>query len=189
MIPQSQSARPASDRDAYRDADIRRILDNVRTIAIVGASPNTSRPSYFVLKYLTEKGYRVFPVNPGHAGCEILGTRFYASLAEIAEPVDMVDIFRSSAHAGPIVDEVLSLDPLPKVIWMQIGVRNEEAAAKAEAAGLEVVMNRCPKIEYGRLSGEIGWNGVARRTISAKRPKLQGTGFQRLSINGLGPRR
>lgn len=169
--------------DSYPDTYISGILHSVRTIALVGASANIARPSYFVLKYLTEKGYRLFPVNPGLAGKEIFGRPVYGSLAEIPEPIDMVDIFRNSDAAAGIVDDALRLTPLPKIIWMQIGVRTDEAAAKAEAAGLKVVMNRCPKIEYGRLSGEIGWVGVNSRTISSRRPKLQGTGFQRLAIN------
>jgi len=172
--------------DSYPDAYIREILDSCRTIAMVGASANTVRPSYFVLKYMLEKGYRVIPVNPGQAGKDILGQRVYASLSDIPEPIDMVDIFRASDAAPGIVDEALSLEPRPKVIWMQLSVRNDEAAAKAEAAGLKVVMNRCPKIEYGRLSGEIAWAGVNRRTVSSKRPVLSGGGFQRLGL-GKGP--
>ena len=167
--------------DSYSDSYIRGILDSVRTIAIVGASPNNVRPSYFVLKYLLEKGYRVIPINPGHAGKEFLGQTVYAKLRDVPEPVDMVDIFRGSDYAGPIVEDAIAIGA--KVVWMQLGVRNDEAARRAEEAGLKVVMNRCPKIEYGRLSGEIGWSGVNSRTISAKRPKLQGTGFQRLSIS------
>lgn len=166
---------------AYSDAFVRAVLDGVRTVAIVGASPKDVRPSYFVLRYLINKGYEVYPVNPGHAGREILGRLTFASLADIPVPIDMVDIFRSSEAAAGIVDEALALDPLPKVIWMQLGVRNDEAAAKAEAAGLTVVMNRCPKIEYGRLSGEIGWTGVNSGTISAKKPVLR-AGFQKRGI-------
>ena len=163
--------------DSYPDAYIRSILDEVRSVAIVGASAKDVRPSYFVLKYLLDKGYRVFPVNPGQAGGTILGRTVYARLADIPEPIDMVDVFRSSQDAGRIVDEALALDPKPKVIWMQLTVRNDEAAARAEADGLKVVMNRCPKIEYGRLSGEIGWAGVNSRTISAKKPVLR-AGYQ-----------
>jgi predicted CoA-binding protein len=166
---------------AYPDSHIRNVLDGVKTVAIVGASPKDVRPSYFVVRYLISKGYEVYPVNPGHAGREILGSPVFASLADIPVPIDMVDIFRSSEAAAGIVDEALALDPLPKVIWMQLGVCNEEAAAKAEAAGLTVIMNRCPKIEYGRLSGEIGWTGVNSRTISAKRPVLR-SGFQKRGI-------
>ncbi|QDB99013.1 CoA-binding protein [Mesorhizobium sp. 8] len=167
--------------DSYDNAYIAGILNSVRTIAIVGASANEVRPSFFVLKYLLAKGFEAFPVNPGHAGREILGRMTYARLADVPAAVDMVDIFRASAAVPAIVDEALALDPLPKVIWMQLTVRNDEAAAKAEAAGVKVVMNRCPKIEYGRLSGEIGWNGVSSGVISAKRPVMR-AGFQSFGI-------
>lgn len=167
--------------DSYDNAYIAGILNSVKTIAIVGASANEVRPSFFVLKYLLNKGFTVHPVNPGHAGKEILGRTVHARLADIPEPIDMVDIFRASAAVPPIVDEVLALEPLPKVVWMQLTVRNDEAAAKAEAAGIEVVMNRCPKIEYGRLSGEIGWNGVNSGVLSAKKPIMR-SGFQSFGI-------
>ncbi len=163
--------------NAYSDDEIRAILDEVKTIAMVGASANNVRPSYFVLKYLLAKGYRVLPVNPGQADKEILGQKVHGALADISEPVDMVDIFRSSEAATGIVDEALALAPQPKIIWMQLGVCNDDAAARAEAAGLRVIMNRCPKIEYGRLSGEIGWTGVNTRTISSKKPVLR-PGYQ-----------
>lgn len=168
--------------ESYSDDYIRSILKETKSVAIVGASANDARPSYFVLKYLMGRGYRMFPVNPGLAGQEILGAKVYASLKDIPEPLDMVEIFRNSAAAGPIVDEALALDPLPKVIWMQLSVRNDEAAAKAEAAGVRVVMNRCPKIEYGRLSGEIGWTGVNSRILSSKKPALM-RGFQKFTID------
>jgi predicted CoA-binding protein len=167
--------------DSYDNAYIAGILNSVRTIAMVGASANEVRPSFFVLKYLLNKGFDVYPINPGHAGKEILGRMTYASLSEVPVPIDMVDIFRASNAVPPIVDEALSLDPLPKVIWMQLTVRNDEAAAKAEAAGIKVVMNRCPKIEYGRLSGEIGWNGVSSGVLSSKRPVMR-QGFQSFGI-------
>jgi predicted CoA-binding protein len=169
--------------DSYDDALIRRILREVKTIALVGASANEARPSWIVTKYLLDRGYEVIPVNPGLAGQTLLGKTVYGSLKAIAGPIDMVEIFRNSEAAGPITDEALSLDPLPKVIWMQLSVRNDEAAAKAEAKGLTVIMNRCPKIEYGRLSGEIGWQGINSRILSAKKPVLAGKGFQKLSIN------
>jgi uncharacterized protein len=169
--------------DAYPDDLVRGVLKSVRTIALVGASANAARPSYFVLKYLHERGYRMRPVNPGLAGGTILGLPVYARLADIPEPVDMVDIFRNSEAAGAVTDEALALDPRPKVIWMQLSVRNDEAAARAEAAGLTVIMNRCPKIEYGRLSGEIGWTGFNTRVLSAKKPALSGRGFQKLTID------
>ncbi len=168
--------------DSYPDATIRAILQGVRTIAIVGASNNPARPSYIVVKYLAERGYDVIPVNPGLAGGEIVGRPVYARLSDVPGPIDMVEIFRNSQAAGPIVDEALALDPQPRVIWMQLSVRNDEAAARAEAAGVQVVMNRCPKIEYGRLSGEIGWQGVNSRILSAKKPQLAGKGFQKLTI-------
>jgi predicted CoA-binding protein len=169
--------------DSYPDSYIRGILNTVKTIAIVGVSPKESRPSYFVFKYLLERGYRMIPVNPGQAGKEMLGQKVYARLADIPEPVDMVDIFRASAHAPAVVDEALALNPRPRVIWMQLGVRNDEAAAKAEAAGLKVVMNRCPKIEYGRLSSEISWFGVNSRTLTSKKAQVLGKGVQRMSLN------
>ncbi|CCG09035.1 O-acetylhomoserine aminocarboxypropyltransferase [Pararhodospirillum photometricum] len=143
---------------SYPDAQIRRILAQVRTLAVVGASANWNRPSYFVMKYLQGKGYRVIPVNPGIAGQELLGETVVASLRDIGEPVDMVQVFRRSDQVGPVVDEAIALGI--GVVWMQLGVRNDEAAARAEAAGLEVIMDRCPKIEYGRLGGELGWSGV-----------------------------
>ncbi len=158
----------------YKDEDMRRILRSVKTIAMVGASPNWVRPSNFVIKYLQGKGYRVIPVNPGHAGKEILGETVYARLADIPDKFDMVDIFRSSEAAGGVVDDVLALEPgkMPDVIWMQLTVRNDDAAARAKAAGIEVVMDRCPKIEYGRLFGELSWSGVNSGIITSKRRKL-----------------
>ena len=169
--------------DEYPDSYIRGILNTVKTIAMVGISPKDNRPSYFAFKYLLERGYRMIPVNPGQAGQEILGQKVYAKLADIPEPVDMVDVFRASKYAPAVVDEALALIPKPSVIWMQLGIRNDEAAAKAEAAGLKVVMNRCPKIEYGRLSSEIGWIGVNSRTLSSKKAPLLGKGVQRMSLN------
>ena len=168
--------------DNYPDTYIRGILNTVKTIAMVGVSPKDNRPSYFAFKYLLERGYRMIPVNPGQAGKELLGQKVYARLSEIPEPVDMVDIFRASQYALGVVDEALAMTPRPGVIWMQLGVRNDEAAAKAEAAGVKVVMNRCPKIEYGRLSSEIAWMGVNTRTISAKKAKITPGTFQRLSL-------
>ncbi len=168
--------------DAYSDDYIREILNNVKTIAMVGASAMNTRPSYFAFKYMAERGYDMIPVNPGQVGKSLLGKPFVASLAEIGRPVDMVDIFRNSSQIMPVVEEALKLDPLPKVIWMQLGGRDDEAAAKAEAAGLKVVMNRCPKIEYGRLSSEISWMGVNSRTLSSKRAPVPTQGM-RLSLN------
>jgi len=156
----------------YPDALIARILRSVKTIAMVGASANEVRPSYFAMKYLLDKGFRIIPVNPGQAGKEILGQKVYARIADLSPPIDMIDIFRNSAAAGPIADEVIAnKDRLGvKILWMQLGVINEDAAKRAEAAGLTVIMNRCPKIEYGRLSGEIGWYGVNRRVIDNRKP-------------------
>ena len=169
--------------DAYPDAYIRGILNTVKTIAMVGLSPKDNRPSYFAFKYLLERGYHMIPVNPGQAGKAIVGQRVYAKLADIPEPVDMVDIFRAPQYAVAVVQEALALNPRPQVIWMQLGVRNDEAAGLAERAGLKVVMDRCPKIEYGRLSSEISWMGVNSRTITAKRAQLSGRGIQRMSLN------
>jgi predicted CoA-binding protein len=169
--------------DSYPDSYIRGILNTVKTIAMVGISPKDNRPSYFAFKYLLERGYHMIPVNPGQAGRDILGQKVYAKLSAIPEPIDMVDVFRAAQYALPIVEEALMLKPLPQVIWMQLTIRNDEAAAKAEAAGLKVVMNRCPKIEYGRLSSEISWMGVNSRTLTSKKAKLLGKGVQRMSLN------
>src|SRR5258707_4592260 len=169
--------------DSYPDSYIRGILNTVKTIAMVGASAKDNRPSYFAFKYLLERGYRMIPVNPGLAGKDLLGQRIYARLSDIPEPIDMVDVFRASQYALPIVQEALTLKPKPQVIWMQLGVRNDEAAALAEANGMKVVMNRCPKIEYGRLSSEISWMGINSRTLSSKKAKMMGGGVQRMSLN------
>lgn len=167
--------------DHYDDRFISEILNSIRTVAIVGASANDVRPSFFVTKYLIDKGYEVYPVNPGQAGKEILGRTVYSRLADIPAPIDMVDIFRASEAVPPIVAQALALRPLPKVIWMQLTVRNDDAAAQAEAAGIKVVMNRCPKIEYARLSGEIGWNGINSRVLSSKKPIMR-SGFQSYGV-------
>jgi uncharacterized protein len=169
--------------DTYNDNYIRGILNTVKSIAMVGISPKDNRPSYFAFKYLAERGYNMIPINPGLAGKELLGRKIYGRLSEVPEPIDMVDIFRASNYALPIVQEALTLTPKPRVIWMQLTVRNDEAAALAEANGMKVVMNRCPKIEYGRLSSEIGWLGINSRTLSAKRAQLSGKGVQRMSLN------
>src|ERR1700760_4321176 len=169
--------------DTYDDAYIRGILNTVKTIAMVGVSAKESRPSYFAFKYLLERGYRMIPVNPGLAGGALLGQTVYARLADIPEPVDMVDIFRASQYAVGIVEETLKMQPRPRVVWMQLGIRNDAAAALAEQNGLKVVMNRCPKIEYGRLSSEISWMGVNSRTLTSKRAQISGRGIQRMSLN------
>ena len=168
--------------DAYSDSYIRGILNTVKTIAMVGISPKENRPSYFAFKYLMERGYRMIPVNPGQAGKTILGQKVYAKLSDIPDPIEMVDVFRGSEHVLPIVQETVALKPKPQVIWMQLMVRNDEAAKLAEDAGLKVVMNRCPKIEYGRLSSEISWMGVNSRTLSSRRAQNLGSGVQRMRL-------
>jgi predicted CoA-binding protein len=158
----------------YDNSVLRRILRETRTVAMIGASPNWVRPSSFAMKYLQGKGYRVIPVNPRAAGAAILGETVYARLADVPEPVQVVDIFRSGDAAGAATDEAIAqADALAiKVVWMQLGVRNDAAARRAEDAGLTVIMDRCMKIEYGRLFGEIGWAGVNSGIISSKRPRL-----------------
>ena len=168
--------------DSYPDDLIHGILKSVKSIALVGFSNNEARPSYFVTKYLIERGYTLHPINPALAGQVFFGAKVYASLTDIPAPIDMVDIFRNSEAAGPITDEALALDPLPKVLWMQLSVRNDEAAAKAEAKGLTVIMNRCPKIEFGRFSGEIGWSGVNTGLLSSKRPLLGVKSWQKRTL-------
>ena len=152
----------------YSDAQIRSILERVKTIAMVGASSNWNRPSYFVMKYLQGKGYRVIPVNPGHSGERLFGQTVLGQLSDITGGVDMVDIFRRSDHVPPIVAEALELFPDLQTVWMQIGVESLEAAATARARGVDVVMNRCPKIEYQRLFGELRMGGFATGVISSK---------------------
>jgi predicted CoA-binding protein len=163
-----------SERLTYSDAKIRRILERVRTIAMVGASPTWNRPSHYAMKYLQAKGYRVIPVNARAAGGEILGETVYASLAEVPGPIDMVQIFRNSEAAGAVTDEAIAVarEKGIEVVWMQIAVRNDAAAARAEAAGLEVVMDRCPKIEYGRLNAELSWGGFNTEIITSRRRRL-----------------
>lgn len=168
------------DHDNYSNAYIRNILVRHRVVATVGASPKASRPSYFVMKYLLTKGFDVIPVNPGHAGKTILDQHVFATLGDIAKPVDIVDIFRNANAALAVTHEAIRIGA--KVVWMQLGVRNDEAARLAETAGLKVVMNRCPKIEYGRLSGEIGWAGVNSRMLSSKRPVLGPMGGQQRTL-------
>jgi uncharacterized protein len=165
--------------EQYSDELISSILATVRTIAMVGASDRPQRPSYLVLKYLSSRGFTVIPVNPKLAGPDILGQKVFARLADVPQAIDMVDIFRDSAAAPQTVDEALALTQRPRIIWMQLGVVNAAAAERARAAGLTVVMNRCPKIEFGRLSGEIGWTGVNSRILSAKRPQMAPHGVQR----------
>jgi predicted CoA-binding protein len=149
---------------------LRRILKTARTIAVVGLSAQWHRPSFFAAKYMQEHGYRVIPVNPGYD--TILGERCYKSLRDIPEPVDMVDCFRKSAEIPAIAEDAVAIGA--KVLWMQLGVVNPAARARAEGAGLEVVEDRCVKIEHARLFGGLGWAGVNTRVISAKRSTLQG---------------
>jgi uncharacterized protein len=172
--------------DHYPAEYIRSILNSVETIAMVGASAKQVRPSHLVMKYMLGKGYNVIPVNPGLAGKEILDQKVYAALKDIPVEIDMVDIFKNSEAAGAIVDEALALQPLPKVIWMQLTVRNDGAALRAEAKGVLVVMNRCPKMEYGKLSGEWGWVGGASGILSSQRARLHESG--KVQSLGLGPR-
>ncbi|MCG7625238.1 MULTISPECIES: CoA-binding protein [Bacteria] len=152
----------------YSDAHLRTILTRTKVIAVVGVSPNPVRPSYYVARYLSLKGYRVIPVNPGHAGTQLFGATVHASLSEIAEPVDMVDIFRRPEAVPGIVEEALAAFPTLRTIWMQIGVEHAEAAAQAQARGVDVIQNRCPKIEYQRLFGELRQGGFATGIISSK---------------------
>ena len=170
--------------DSYPASYIRGILQDVKVIAMVGASSNEVRPSYLVMKYLQGKGYEIIPVNPGLAGQQLLGETVYASLKDIPKPVDMVDIFRNSEAAGHILDEALTLAPKPRVIWMQLSVRNDEAAARAEAQGVSVVMDRCPKMEYGKLSGEWAWVGGNSGIISSRKQHMHESG--RMQSLGLG---
>lgn len=160
------------DHTSYDNSYILGILRSCKTIAMVGASANWNRPSFFAMKYLQEKGFRVIPVNPGAVGQEILGEKVYSSLKEIPDKIDMVDCFRNAEAIPAIAEDAIAIGA--KVLWMQLGIRNEAAAQRAEEAGIKVVMDRCPKIEYGRLSGEIGWMGVNTHVISSKRRKKVG---------------
>ena len=160
------------DHDHYPDDYIPEILRTVKTIAMVGASPNWNRPSFFVMKYLQAKGYRVIPVNPRAVGETILGEQVYVELKDVPEKIDMVDVFRTSEAAPGIVDDAIKINA--KVVWMQLGVRHDAAAARAEEAGLKVVMNRCPKIEFGRHSGELSWGGFDSGIITSRRTRRVG---------------
>ena len=156
----------------YDDELIAGILERTETIAMVGASSNWVRPSHFAMKYLQSKGYRVIPVNPREAGSQLLGETVYADLAAIPDQFQMVDIFRNSKAAGGIADEAAAIkDKGIEFIWMQLGVRNDEAASRAEVAGLNVIMDRCPKIEFARLSGELGWSGINTKVITSRRSR------------------
>ncbi|MEO1229637.1 MAG: CoA-binding protein [Myxococcota bacterium] len=161
--------------DRYEDDFILDVLERTRTVAMVGASPKWNRPSYFVMKYLLDRGFEVHPVNPRAAGDTILGRRVYGDLDEVPGPFEMVDVFRNSEAAGPIVDDAIRLAPDKGIrfVWMQLTVRNDEAAARAEGAGLQVVMNRCPKIEWSRLHGELSWGGIDSGVVTSRRMRLR----------------
>lgn len=154
--------------EQYSDAFLRDVLGRTRVIAVIGVSPNETRPSFYVARYLGLKGFRVIPVNPGHAGRTLLGETVRADLSEVSETVDMVDIFRRSEHVPPIVDDALERLPHLKTIWMQIGVEHAGAAEKARARGVDVIMNRCPKIEYQRLFGELRMGGFNTGIVSSR---------------------
>jgi predicted CoA-binding protein len=146
---------------------LRRILRESHTIAVVGLSADWFRPSYFAAKYMQEHGYRIIPVNPRYP--QILGEKCYRSLREVPETIDIVDVFRKTQDVPPIAEDAIAVGA--KVLWQQLGVRNEAAAARVQAAGMEAVMDRCVKIEHGRLFGGLNWVGVNTRVISAKRPR------------------
>lgn len=157
--------------DQYTDAHLRDVLGRVQRIAVVGASTNWTRPSYFVMKYLQLRGYTMLPVNPRAAGETVLGVPVYGSLEEVPAPIDMVDIFRRADVAAEVTRDAIRLkdEKQIKAVWMQLTIRHDEAAREAESAGLTVVMNRCPKIEYSRLNGELAWNGINSQIVSSKR--------------------
>ena len=161
--------------DAYSDAYLQATLHRVRRIAVVGASTKWNRPSSFVMKYLMGRGFEILPVNPRAVGQKILGQTVYPSLDEVPAPFEMVDIFRSSEAAGGVVDEAIRLKEVKgiEVVWMQLTVRNDEAALRAEAAGLTVVMNRCPKIEWSRLNGELSWGGLNSQIVDSRRRRMK----------------
>ncbi|MEE9313790.1 MAG: CoA-binding protein [Rhizobiaceae bacterium] len=170
-----------SNHDHYSDAVIRSVLKSVKSIAIIGASANQVRPSFFVAQYMAAKNYELFPINPGHVGKEIAGAMTYKSLADLSVPVDMVDIFRKPEALPGIVSEIMQMPELPKVVWLQLGIRDDAIAEALEMTGITVIQDRCPKIEYARLCGEIAWMGFNRRTISSKKPKLS-KGFQHYNL-------
>ena len=163
-----------SDSIVYTDEYLRNVFLRVKTIAMVGASANWLRPSHSAMRYLLGKGFKIIPINPNYSGEQILGQTTYSSLGEIDQPVEMIDIFRSSEAAKEIVIEALKLKSYLglKLIWMQLGIKNEYAANLAKKNGIEVVMDRCPKIEYGRLFGELGWMGINTGIITSKRSKV-----------------
>jgi hypothetical protein len=170
-----------SNHDFYDDRLILDVLTQTRTIAMLGASANETRPSWFVMRYLLMKGFDVIPVNPGQAGGTILGRPVFARLADIPGAIDMVDVFRPASALAGIVDEVLALPDRPRVLWTQLTIRDDEQAIRAEAAGITVIQDRCPKIEFARLSGEIGWTGVVSGVISSRKPVLR-SGMQSFGL-------
>jgi predicted CoA-binding protein len=160
---------------AYGDGHLRKILRSVQTIAMVGISPRWNRPSFFAMKYLQAKGYRVIPVNPRAAGEVILGETCHAALADVPGRIDMVDIFRDAEAVGAVVDEAIALKEEKgiRIVWMQLGIRDDDAAARGTAAGLTMIMDRCPKIEFGRLHAELSWGGFNSRIISSRRRRAR----------------
>lgn len=176
-VAESASGRPADKpfrylerHDHYTDEMLRAVLGQVRTIAMIGASTLWRRPSYYAAKYLNHKGFRIIPINPGRAGEVILGEKVHAKLEDVPGTIDMAQIFRPSPEAYGITEDIIRNidDKAIKILWMQLTVRDDAAAELAEAAGLKVVMDRCPKIEYARLSGELSWCGINSRVITAK---------------------
>lgn len=165
----------ASHHDSYADDHLLDILEGTRTVAMVGASPHWNRPSHFVLKYLLDRGFAVHPVNPRASGSTILDRPVYARLDDVPAPFEMVDVFRGSEAAAAVVDDAIRLkdDKGIRVVWMQLTVRNDAAAERAEAAGLTVIMDRCPKIEWSRLHGELSWGGIDSQVISSRRRRLR----------------
>ena len=160
----------AAHHDYYSETTWRDILSKVRSFAMIGASATWKRPSFYAMKYLLKKGYRIVPINPRSAGTEILGQRVYGNLGDYPGELDMVDVFRPSEDTYDITKNVIANmeEKRIRVLWMQLTVRNDKAAELAEAAGLTVIMNRCPKIEFARLSGELGWSGINTKIVTAK---------------------
>ena len=151
----------------YSDRVISSVLYKTKTIAIIGLSSSWNRPSYFVAKYLIDRGYKIYPINPKEAGKKILGQKVYSNITEIKDKIDMVDVFRKSSDIDKIIEDILACNP--QFIWLQIGVINNKLAKVAANKNITIIMNRCPKIEYSRLSGELGWGGINSGNIVNKR--------------------
>ena len=151
----------------YSDRFISSVLYKTKTIAIIGLSSSWNRPSYFVAKYLIDRGYKIYPINPKEAGKKILGQKVYSNITEIKDKIDMVDVFRKSSEIDKIIEDILACNP--QFIWLQIGVINNKLAKVAANKNIPIIMNRCPKIEYSRLSGELGWGGINSGNIVNKR--------------------